>query len=63
MLCIRQQLRITGREETISVRYVLCNLCPYKVSQKFDLPGGYVKAFGEGQCYILHFTVPFISLS
>lgn len=29
-------------------------MCPYKVSQIFDLPGGYVKAFGEGQSYILH---------
>lgn len=36
----------------IRVHYVLYNICPYKVSQIFDLPGGYVKAFGEGQCYI-----------
>lgn len=39
------------------VHYVLYIMCPYKVSQIFDLPGGYVKAFGEGQCYILHLTI------
>jgi len=47
---------VNGRN-CIRVHCVLYNMCPYKVSQIFDLPGGYVKAFSEGQCYILHLKI------
>jgi len=47
-------------EEIIFVLFTFCMIC---VRIIFDLPGGYFEAFGEGQCYILHLTISFISLS